>query len=225
MRLSLLLASVLAVGAPPLATAAAPGDATIPPTVAAPGTTATPSAATSPEAARPWYAIDEGRHLGLQLDVGFPGGAAAEAVYRPWWWLRGNAGVDYNVLGFGLRAGVGVMPVRWTVTPSFNLDYGHFFGGDLNKFVTASSAAERTVLEDAAYDWLSGTIGLEFGSQQGFAFYVRGGLTYLWASVPGDHATALAQQQAPAGTIIKSSDVNVRGLLPSFSLGFIWYVY
>ena len=220
MRLPLLLASLLTVAAAPLTAAAAdpaPADA-------ATSVAAGPTAAPAP--ARPWYALDEGRHLGLQFDLGFPGGAAVEAVYRPWWWFRGNAGLDYNLLGFGLRAGVGFIPVRWTVTPSLNLDYGHFFSGDLNKFVTASSAAEHAVLNDAAYDWFSGTVGLEFGSQQGFVFYVRGGLTYLWASVPGSHATDLANQQAAGtGTTINSSDVNVRGLLPSFSLGFIWYVY
>ena len=225
MPVSLLLASLLTVAAPPPAAAADPAGSDQATTPAGSATTGASAPTLSPATpARPWYALDEGRHLGLQLDVGFPGGAGVEAVYRPWWWFRGNAGLDYNLIGFGFRAGVGFLPLRWAVTPSFNLDYGHFFSGDLNRFVTASSAAERAVLEDAPYDWLSGTVGLEFGSQQGFAFYLRVGLTFLWANVPGDHATALAQQTAGNNTIA-SSDVKVRGLLPAFSLGFIWYLF
>jgi hypothetical protein len=165
------------------------------------------------------------RQLALQPDIGWPGGGALELLYRPVPWFRAGAGPAFNLLGFGLRAGVGFTPWHRSVTPTFNLDYGHFFSGDLNKVVTASSEAEHAVLSDAAYDWLAGTVGVEFGSQNGFAFYLRGGITFLWANVPGGDATALARQAAGPNSNVTTSDVKVRGLLPSFSLGCIWYVF
>lgn len=212
MRLSLSLVSILVASAP------SPGRAQAGP--------AAPTASTvqpAPEP-RPYAAVPELRQFGLQLDVGWPGGGAVELVYRPIPSLRASAGPAFNVLGFGVRVGVGFVPWQtWSVTPTFNLDYGHFFSGDLNKVVDASTPEERAVLRDAAYDWVAGTVGVEFGSQQGFAFYLRGGLTFLWANVPGADATALARS-ASGNSTITSSDVKVRGLLPAFSLGFIWYL-
>jgi hypothetical protein len=188
---------------------------------------AAPPAGTEPgpPPAAAWPALSPGRHLGAQLDIGFPGGIAAEVVFRPWWWFRASAGPAFNLMGWGLRAGVGFTPLEWgVVTPSLNLDYGHFFSGDLTHWVTPSSAAEEAVLKDAPYDWLAASIGLEFGSRQGFAFYVRGGLTWLWSHVPGADATALAQDKAAGtNTTITTGDVSVSGLLPYVSLGFILY--
>src|ERR1700687_3982477 len=118
----------------------------------------------SPDTDR-WYSLYPGKKFGLQLDAGAPEGAGLMVLFRPFSWLRANAGFAYNVMGTGIRGGLTFIPFHWGVTPTLNLDVGHYFSGDLNKFVTASNAAEHALLSNAAYDFWSAQIGLEFGSQ------------------------------------------------------------
>ena len=53
-----------------------------------------------------------------------PGGAGATLLYRPWWWLRFNGGLAYDVVGFGYRGGVSLAPGHGVVTPTLNFDAG-----------------------------------------------------------------------------------------------------
>jgi hypothetical protein len=122
---------------------------------------------------RPWYALSDITHHGVQLDVGAPGAGGATVLFRPWWWLRFNAGLAYNYLGFGLRGGVSVAPFHWAVTPTLNLDYGHFLSGDASRLATNAGPAEKALLQNVPYDFATAQVGLEFGSQRWFSFYVR----------------------------------------------------
>ena len=51
--------------------------------------------------------------FGLLLDGGFPDGVGLSAVARPLRVVRADAGLSYNVLGFGLRAGATLLPLSW----------------------------------------------------------------------------------------------------------------
>jgi hypothetical protein len=180
-------------------------------------------------AAAPGGAQDSAQfsRLGLQLDAGAPDGAGLALLYRPWWWMRLNGGLAYNVIGIGLRGGVTFMPFRWAVTPTLSLDAGHYFSGDLNKFVKTENIYEKALLSQAAYNFASAQVGLEFGSQDGFLFYLRGGLTYLSAHLAGKDLTDYANSTFGSGSSeqYQFGDANFTAVLPTVSLGFMIFLF
>ena len=173
----------------------------------------------------PWYSLHKGRKFGVQLDLGGPDGGGLTALFRPYWWLRVNAGLAYNIMGVGIRGGLTAIPVRWVVTPSVNFDLGHYFNGDFTKFVTPSNDAERALLQDTAYDFWSAQIGLEFGSEEGFAFYVKGGIAHLSATVPGAEVSAYMNSKGTTSGTVSAADAHFSALLPCFSLGFTYFIF
>jgi hypothetical protein len=164
---------------------------------------------------------DVAKTFGFQLDAGAPDGAGLMLLFRPFSWLRANGGYAYNYLGSGIRGGITWTPVHWAVTPTLNFDLGHYFSGDLTKFVTPSSTAERDLLSSAAYTFWSGQIGLEFGSQNGFVFYLRGGISYLSAAASGQ---SVARLLLAGITADHAGEGHFSALLPSFSLGLLVFV-
>src|SRR3954463_416251 len=71
--------------------------------------------------------------LGLMLDGGAPDGVGISAVVRPGRWLRINAGLTTNTLSLGVRGGISLIPLTAFVTPSINLDLGHYFDANYNE--------------------------------------------------------------------------------------------
>lgn len=169
-----------------------------------------------------WYSLYRGKKFGLQLDAGAPDGAGLMALFRPFWWLRASGGLAYNVMGAGIRGGVTLMPVQWRVTPTLSFDLGRYFGGDLTKFVTPSTDAERALLSDTAYTFWSAQVGVEFGSQDGFIFYLRGGISHLSAGLSSQNLTLLLNSTGSGR--YRAGDGDFTSLLPSLSLGFLLYV-
>ncbi len=172
-------------------------------------------------------------YIGIGLDGGAPGGGGFTLLVRPLWWLRLNAGLAYNVAGFGYRGGITLAPGAWAVTPTLNLDVGQYLSGDLNKFVTVNDPnvnvanAERALLGKTTYRFGTAQIGLEFGSQRRFSFYLRGGITYFDSTLSGAQVTALVQAHNPtAGTTITiRGDPKFSAIVPCASLGFNIFVY
>ncbi len=163
--------------------------------------------------------------IGLGIDAGAPGGAGLTLLVRPLWWLRLNAGAAYNVGGFGYRGGITLSPGQWAITPTLNLDAGQYLSGDVNKFVTVSDANARALLARTTYTFATAQLGLEFGSQRWFSFYLRGGLTYVISTLSGTDLTALAQGNLGAGTTATMGDAKFSALVPCASLGFNIFVY
>ena len=169
--------------------------------------------------------------FGLELDAGAPGGGGLLLLARPWWWLRFNAGLAYNVIGFGYRGGLSLSPGHWAVTPTLNFDAGHYVSGDANRFFTPSDSnpavlsAEKSLLSHATYTFASAQVGLEFGSQRRFAFYLRGGLAYLVSTASGADITALANTKISGNTTYKVGDVKFTSVMPTVGLGFLIFVY
>jgi len=188
----------------------------------APSVTASESKASS----RPWYALSNVTHVGVQLDVGVPGGGGATLLFRPWWWVRFNGGLAYNYVGHGVRGGVSVVPFHGRVTPSLSIDYGRYLSGDASRFATASGPAEQALLQKAKYDFATAQVGLEFGSQRWFSFYVRGGLTYVTAGAEGSLLTAYFNEQSDGSMVqAKFGDAKLRAVLPGASVGFLIYFH
>jgi hypothetical protein len=206
--------------------AAADPEVTATPAGTAADTPATPAHATEEAApADPWYALYRGTRFGVGLDVGAPAGAGLVGIFRPWKCLRVNAGLAYDVIGFGIRGGLSFVPWHWAVSPSLNLDFGHFFSGDASMFASDPTPTQKALLKQVTFDYVSPQLGLEFGSQRRFAFYLRGGLTYVGnLGFAGKDVTAEAQShidgQGDGAQVIGAGDLTFRALVPSFSLGF-----
>jgi len=168
-----------------------------------------------------WYSLSKGKKLGVSLDVNAPDGGGLLLLFRPWWWIRLNGGVAYNAIGTGIRGGVSLAPVHWAITPTLNLDAGHYYSGDLTKFVSTNDPNEKALLSHIAYDFASAQFGLELGSQQSFAFYLRGGLTYLSTTISGKDLTNYANSKLNAGNQFGGmADAKVTAVVPTIGLGF-----
>jgi len=173
--------------------------------------------------ARHWYDLSEVRHLGLQLDGGFPGGAGLAAVFRPYKAFRFNGGVNYDLAGFGVRAGASYIPFEWGLTPTLNVEGGHYFEGDASKY--ANSATARVLLRSVQHDFVTTSLGLEFGSQQRFVFFLRGGISWIWSEARNVREAVAAGNSASSSQLVSAGNVSLFARAPSVSLGFLLFVY
>ena len=164
--------------------------------------------------------------IGLGIDGGAPGGGGLTLLVRPLWWLRLNGGLAYNAIGFGYRGGITLAPADWAVTPTLNLDAGRYLSGDMTKFVTVSDPTERVLLSKTTYTFATAQLGLEFGSQRRFSFYLRGGVTYVFSTLSGADITAIAAaHNGDPNNTFTVGDAKVSAIAPCASLGFNIFVY
>ena len=173
--------------------------------------------------ARHWYEMSEVRHFGLQLDGGFPGGAGLAAVFRPYSAFRFDGGVNYDVAGFGVRGGASYIPFEWGLTPTLNLEGGHYFDGDASKF--ASGAGAQILLRHVQHDFVTTSLGLEFGSQQRFVFFLRAGMSWIWSEARNVREAVTAQNPGTSSQLVSAGNVSLFARAPSVSLGFLLFVY
>lgn len=171
-------------------------------------------------------ALGRSKHvLGLQLGAGFPDGASASVLYRPLRYLRLDGGLLYNYAGYGVSGGVTVLPY-FAVAPTLSLEAGHFFEANaadrFSRFFTISDSV-RPMLQRVGYTFVDLSAGLEFGHPDWFVFFVRGGLSRVWASVHGFQAAA--QGGSGGAQVTSASDPDVTLNVPNAKLGFILYFY
>jgi hypothetical protein len=144
---------------------------------------------------------------------------------RPLDWLRLNGGLVTNTVGVGLRAGASFAPFRAFVTPSLNVDIGHYFNGDYSKlperFGSEPGSAATAALTDVGYTFGSASLGVELGSQRGFSFFLRAGLSY-WDFSPADAEQAL--RDAADDPTLEVAPVSLRFSSPSIKLGFTLFL-
>src|SRR5438105_12068875 len=166
-------------------------------------------------------------YIGLGIDGGAPGGGGVTLLVRPLWWLRLNGGLAYNVAGFGYRGGITIAPGDWAVTPTLNIDAGRYLSGDYTRFATVTDPNIRAALSRTTYTFATAQLGLEFGSQRRFSFYIRGGITYLFTTASAADVTAIAQGNNgdPNNTFNTTAETKFSTLAPCASLGFNLFVY
>ncbi|MCA1827274.1 MAG: hypothetical protein LC689_10105 [Myxococcales bacterium] len=159
--------------------------------------------------------------IGLGIDAGFPGGGGLSLLVRPLWWLRLNGGLAYNYVGLGYRGGISLAPCFCVVTPTLNLDAGHYVNGDWNKVSNVTDPNAHALLSRVSYTFATAQLGLEFGSQRWFNFYLRGGLAYFETGFSGSDLTSLAQGKIASdpSTTYKVGDGKLKSLAPCVSLG------
>src|SRR5437016_1259770 len=164
--------------------------------------------------------------IGLGIDGGAPGGGGLTLLVRPLWWLRLNGGLAYNAIGFGYRGGITLAPADWAGTPTLNLDPGRDLSGHMTKFGNISDPTERAMLSKTTYTFATAQLGLEFGSQRRFSFYLRGGVTYVFSTLSGADITAIAAgHNGEPNNTLTLGDAKVSAIAPCASLGFNIFVY
>lgn len=162
--------------------------------------------------------------LGLSVDAGVPSGAGASLLVRPLPWLRLHGGVATNAASLGLRGGVSFTPFRSFVTPALTLGAGHFFEGDASGVaatVVVLPSYGDEMLRRVSYDYASAQLGLEFGSQDAFAFFVRGGLAWISSDL---HGTGGQVGGSSERITFEASNPTVTATIPSAELGITFYL-
>jgi hypothetical protein len=218
---ALLAASSVAAQDKPMAS---PTDAAIAPAAPAEitpeGAPAPVSVTSAPESSSALY---EGNRWGLQLDAGAPSGFSAALVWRPWSFLRLNGGMGYDFAALGVKGGVTLIPFHWGVVPTIGFEGGHFFEGDLSNppFGSINNASIKVLAKQFSFDYVTADLGLEFGAQNRFVFYVRAGLTQIWWT-PQNVQAALDASNAGK---YKASQASFTGRGPTGRIGFILYLF
>jgi hypothetical protein len=163
------------------------------------------------------------KRWGLMVDAGLPDGANGAISFRPMRWFRAHAGGGYNLIGPGVRGGVSFLPLAFV---SFNVDLGHYFPGDGNKVLKMFGGDEDTdvpSLRRVAYDYANFHLGLELGGKRA-AFYVHGGMSYLWGAVREVNAT-LMDEGFEGGEIDFREDPRFRVWTVSARMGVVVYLF
>jgi len=194
---------------------------TVPPRPA--GSAAIPAPATAaPAASRATPATEPALpDFGLTFDAAFPQGIALGVVYRPLPFLRLWAGPSWNYAAFGLQGGIGLVLVRWAVTPVLSLEAGRYLATDLSPFLDGAGAIPDEMvplLRDVSYSYGAAHLGLEFGSQRGFNFSVRLGLARLAIRTNGS-GQVTTNEGTPDETTLVFVNPRFSGTSPSLKLG------
>jgi hypothetical protein len=166
--------------------------------------------------------VESRTFLGVSLDAGVPDGAGVSLVVRPLRWLRLHLGATTTTFSTGVRGGLALVPFHFWITPSLNLDAGYLPEGDANLLVRTfggDPSFGTPALEKVSYAYANAHVGLEVGSPRRFSFFVRGGLSYVDGALGGFQA--LLQQADPT---MQSSQLRVRGTVPSAKVGFLLYI-
>jgi len=163
---------------------------------------------------------------GLMLGAGVPDGATGSAVFRPWSWVRAEAGGSYNMISRGVRAGVSLLP--FGAGPSATLEVGHYFDGNANgvaRSVAGAGFHDSAILQRVGYDYANAHLGLDFGTRR-VVFFIHGGMSYISARVHNVNAQIADASGAASNTTVSfNQDPSVRILTPSAKLGFIFYIW
>jgi len=162
---------------------------------------------------------------GLLLDAGFPEGAAASAVFRPVPEVRLYAGPSWNVVAFGVQAGVTLIPFHLGVSPTLSLEGGRYFHADATFLAKQSSGVPpevRPLLDRVTYDYAAAHVGIEIGTRDAFAISIRAGLAYVSLVARGTATTTVTS--GGSTTTVAFTDPRLRGTVPSVKVGVqLWF--
>ncbi len=156
--------------------------------------------------------------IGAVVDAGVPDGAAASIALRPLRWLRIQVGGMHNSISPGIRAGISLVPFYYWITPSLNLEAGHYFPGDATWIARRLTPNRNldSLFQRVGYDFGNAQLGLELGSPRGAIFFLRVGVSYLTS-------TGRGVQQALTDQSLQAGDVKLSGVIPSAKIGMIFF--
>ena len=104
-----------------------------------------------------------------------------------------------------------------------HLEGGHFFPGDASRFT--SSAGAKLLLGHVPEDYLSASIGLEFGSQQRFVFFLRAGLSWIRTEVQNIAQAVAAENPGGTTTVKSAGNVSMLVQAPTVSFGVLLFLF
>lgn len=137
-----------------------------------------------------WFKVRVG------TDVALPDGIAVSASLAPLPHVRITAAALTNVIGFGARGGVQLVPFSdWTLHPLFGVDGGRYFSGRPKNLVANGP-------ESFTYDFGNLHAGLELKLGR-FELFVLGGVSRVWTR--GE---------------LGETNLDLEGTLPSAKAGF-----
>lgn len=162
--------------------------------------------------------------LGLAIGAGVPQAATLDLLYRPIPWLRLSAGPTWDYVGWGVHGGLVLAPVRWVVSPIAAVEAGRMFEVDLNK-IASVDAGLRPLLQRVNVQYLAATVGVEVGSQRGFAVSLRAGLAWLQTIAHGSgQLTASGGASGQNDAIVTVTSPTLRASTPTVQLGFQYFL-
>jgi hypothetical protein len=160
--------------------------------------------------------------VGLSLSGGFPDLASASLLFRPVPAIRFALGPSWGYVAWGLQGDVTFAPWTWPVTPTLSLGGGKLFRSDLAFLAKDSGGAPsgvRPLLQKVDYDYVHADLGLDLGSQRGFGFFLRLGLSYVRVNASGT-----ASYTADNGARVTFRDPALHATLPSLRMGFQYWL-
>jgi hypothetical protein len=164
------------------------------------------------------------RSLGAMLDIGFPDGLMVGAAYRPWPWLRAQAGAGWNAVSAGIRGGIVIIP--FGTGPSLTLEGGHYFEGDANGIasrIVGSEYENNRAAKQVSYQFVNGHLGVDIGKEY-VTFFIHGGISFAHAKLHNVNDAIGGQTNPLEGTstsVTVNGDPTIRAWFPSFKLGLI----
>ena len=160
--------------------------------------------------------------LGLAVSGGFPDLVTADLLFRPVRTIRLFAGPAWGYVAWGMNAGVLFEPWPGNVSPTLSLQVGELFQADASFLVKdgsgSASQGMKPLLQRVDYSYGSLDVGLELGSSDGFAFFLRVGLSYVSLKASGT-----AHYTTDSGTKVALSDPSIHGAFPSVKSGFQYF--
>lgn len=116
---------------------------------------------------------------GLFLGAGVPEGATLSLIYRPVPLVRLHAGPSWGYLRFGYHGGVTLAPIRWAISPTLGVEAGRYTSINVASAFADPDPKVDPLLRNVNVTYAAALLGFEFGSQRGFAFDLKVGLTWL----------------------------------------------
>jgi hypothetical protein len=163
--------------------------------------------------------------FGFAIGAGFPQAASLDFLFRPLPWLRLSAGPSWDYVGWGLHGGVVLSPIRWAISPTLGVEGGRFFELDVNKFAKSVDAELQPLIRRVQVQYVATTLGLEFGSQRGFAFSLRAGLAWLQVDSHGTgQFTGSGGTAGQNDAVITVTNPTFRGTVPTVQLAFQYFL-
>jgi hypothetical protein len=162
--------------------------------------------------------------IGVMVDAGVPDGVNGSVVFRPFRPLHVHGGVGTNVISYGVRAGASLYLLPTFISPSLNVDAGHYFAGNANQAANRlgiASDSDSPLLREVGYDYANLHLGLDLGRDR-CSFYIHAGWSYVRGKIR-NLDEEVAQDADPSLTFAVAEDATVTLLVPSARIGFLYF--
>lgn len=161
---------------------------------------------------------------GLMVDAGVPDGLGLSGLWRPLSWLRVHAGATASTVGYGVRGGVGLVPLKLAVSPLLELELGYALRADYDTLLERLGGQSRgtgALLSGLGYGYATAAAGLEWPLSEHVAVCARVGLGY-WVVRLQETRAWLPPTLDPAD--LSATPLDLRLVVPSGRVALlVWF--